>query len=116
MIELPFYLPVLWYLTDQYGIQGAATAWTLRVAIDAVLLYSAALLLLPPSGKTAGRAVVASVIAAAILVGAVVITESVYKLAYWISVMSLFLVVGWKKILLRSERALVRRHLPAKLW
>lgn len=46
VIELIVYLPILWYLTVRFGIQGAAAAWTLRVGIDAVLLCSIALSLL----------------------------------------------------------------------
>jgi hypothetical protein len=34
---LPF-LGVLWLLTKQFGVEGAAVAWTLRVAIDLLAL------------------------------------------------------------------------------
>jgi len=42
MIELPAYLVALFWLTKMYGIEGAATAWTARVAIDALVLFGLA--------------------------------------------------------------------------
>jgi O-antigen/teichoic acid export membrane protein len=38
IVELPIYLGMLWMLIRVDGIRGAALAWTLRVAIDAVVL------------------------------------------------------------------------------
>jgi len=42
MIEVAFYIPLLWILIKNLGIQGAALAWAIRVSIDMALLYSAA--------------------------------------------------------------------------
>ncbi len=38
--EFPFYIVLLWLLTKNYGILGAAIAWFLRVTLDFILLYS----------------------------------------------------------------------------
>lgn len=38
MLEIPIYLAVLWMATHRWGAVGAAVAWTLRVALDTVLL------------------------------------------------------------------------------
>ena len=43
LLELPVCVGVLWLLVARLGIEGAALAWTARVALDAVLLYSAVL-------------------------------------------------------------------------
>jgi O-antigen/teichoic acid export membrane protein len=40
--ELVIHLPLAWWLVSRYGIVGAATAWSVRVALDAVLLFWAA--------------------------------------------------------------------------
>ena len=42
LLELPIYLAIAWLLITHWGITGAATAWTLRVALDALLLFVAA--------------------------------------------------------------------------
>lgn len=40
LIELPIYLAILWFALHAWGIVGAAAAWTVRVALDWVLLLS----------------------------------------------------------------------------
>jgi O-antigen/teichoic acid export membrane protein len=42
MIELTFYLPILWFMVKHYGVQGAAVAWTLRALLDATFLLCGA--------------------------------------------------------------------------
>jgi O-antigen/teichoic acid export membrane protein len=39
LLELPFYVSLLWWLTISYGIAGAAYAWVVRVAIDSIALF-----------------------------------------------------------------------------
>ncbi|HXB22842.1 MAG TPA: flippase [Candidatus Solibacter sp.] len=41
--ELPFYAVCLWFFLPRFGLPGAAWAWTLRVALDTVLLFVAVL-------------------------------------------------------------------------
>jgi O-antigen/teichoic acid export membrane protein len=42
LLELPIHAVVAWLLISRWGIPGAAAAWTLRVLLDAVLLFLAA--------------------------------------------------------------------------
>ncbi len=42
LIELPIYVALAWWCVRTYGVTGAALAWTLRVSLDAVLLFAAA--------------------------------------------------------------------------
>jgi O-antigen/teichoic acid export membrane protein len=39
LLELPFYLAAVWVLTKHFGIEGTAIAWTVRVIVDAILLF-----------------------------------------------------------------------------
>jgi O-antigen/teichoic acid export membrane protein len=39
LIQVPIYLTLVWFLTKWYGLEGAAMAWTLRVLVDAGLLF-----------------------------------------------------------------------------
>ncbi len=41
IVELPLYIITAWFLIVRWGIAGAAAAWTLRVSIDAILLFVA---------------------------------------------------------------------------
>ena len=39
LIEMPCYLLMLWLLIRSFGIDGAAAAWTVRVTVDALILF-----------------------------------------------------------------------------
>jgi O-antigen/teichoic acid export membrane protein len=39
LMELPFYMAAVWYLTVRYGIVGTAIAWLVRVTADCILLF-----------------------------------------------------------------------------
>ena len=41
LLELPFHVPLAWWLVSRLGITGAATAWTIRVIVDSFLLFNA---------------------------------------------------------------------------
>jgi len=42
LIELPLHVALAWWLIARYGVAGAAAAWSIRVTLDAVLLFIAA--------------------------------------------------------------------------
>jgi O-antigen/teichoic acid export membrane protein len=42
LLEMPVYVVSAWFLVSELGIKGAAVAWTLRVILDALLLFIAA--------------------------------------------------------------------------
>ncbi|MCI2425054.1 flippase [Candidatus Acetothermia bacterium] len=41
LLQLPLYIGIVWFSVNQWGIAGAAWAWTCRVALEAVLLFGA---------------------------------------------------------------------------
>jgi O-antigen/teichoic acid export membrane protein len=41
LVELPVHLGVAWWLISAHGVAGAAAAWSIRVALDALLLFVA---------------------------------------------------------------------------
>jgi O-antigen/teichoic acid export membrane protein len=43
LIELPIYVTIAWIFIKQWGISGAAIAWALRMALDALLLFIASI-------------------------------------------------------------------------
>jgi O-antigen/teichoic acid export membrane protein len=66
LLELPFYLALLWLLVERFGIKGAAAAWTLRVCFDLLLLAIVTNRLLP-GAVPAARTIVAGLCAVAVL-------------------------------------------------
>ena len=55
VLELLGYAPLLWILASRYGVEGAAIAWSVRVAVDALLLMLAALQIFPLAPRTVLR-------------------------------------------------------------
>ncbi|KAB0670424.1 flippase [Oryzomonas sagensis] len=68
LLELPFYLVVAAALIIRMGIVGAAVAWLLRVAVDAVLLFRFAHHAMPSTDRRIGRSIVTTVGVAALLI------------------------------------------------
>jgi O-antigen/teichoic acid export membrane protein len=115
LIELPIYVVMAWILIGEFGIAGAAGAWTFRVALDTVLLFIVSLKfyhispsLLAEEGMK--RAIIGLVIFAGI---AYVLREVAYALP--ISVQSLLLTgflglstwIGWNFVIDDSDRKTV---------
>lgn len=43
LIEFPIYVILIWILTKNFGLNGAAIAWLLRISLDFILLYRSSL-------------------------------------------------------------------------
>ncbi|MBA4156501.1 MAG: flippase [Gemmatimonadetes bacterium] len=88
LCEVPFYMAALWWLTLRYGIEGAAIAWVLRVAVDMLVLYGMAARLLPGSGAWIRRLAPALPLALLITASGAVLHSPAVKLVY-VSVVTL---------------------------
>ncbi len=53
MLELPLYAVVLWQLIGLWGTQGAAVAWTVRLGIDALMVFFLAPRVIPAAAVKA---------------------------------------------------------------
>ncbi|MBU2856621.1 flippase [Acidithiobacillus ferrooxidans] len=115
LLELPFFLLLLWGGIHWLGLPGAALAWSLRVAADALLLFYFARLPLrlryglPALALLGGAAVAApqNMISAHSIVAALLVVFSVLW-ALWIA-------PELRHLLLRSTHGL-RRFSPAQFW
>jgi O-antigen/teichoic acid export membrane protein len=98
LIELPFYLVGVWWLIHARGIEGAAMAWTARVAVDAAILFVMARRLLPECGALPAQA--GSCVAIALIVFAIgfIPMSLIAKWLFAVSVLVVFLFVTWAKL------------------
>lgn len=122
LIQLPLYLGILWFSLQQWGIAGAAFAWTLRVTLDALLLFVAAIKVhqLSPRLLVANGTLLTGFIFAIlagtayglkILVGDI---SLVIQVLLVIGLFCLFTWFSWRNILDISDRELIFR--AVKLW
>jgi O-antigen/teichoic acid export membrane protein len=104
LAELPIYLVVLWLSMQRWGIVGAAAAWTFRVALDAVALFTVSAWLeneLKPSIRHDAVIFAATL---AILVAGCYLHGLAAKIAFCAIVLTCFCFLAWYRLLSGDER------------
>jgi O-antigen/teichoic acid export membrane protein len=110
LLELPIYLPVLWWAIHHYGVLGAATAWTGRVALDGVLLFWFSSRFLDNTvllrRLTVGLLVALGALGMPLLVAAIVPRAATVLL-----VMLVFVSMAWFVVLAENERVSIKSRI-----
>jgi O-antigen/teichoic acid export membrane protein len=108
LIELPLYLGLLWWLISTRGIEGAAMAWSGRVAVDAVVLFVLAKRFLPGKSPMRLRTALFPAMALLILVLAALLHGPIVKGFFLVGTILCFVLVTWFRILTPEERTLAQ--------
>jgi O-antigen/teichoic acid export membrane protein len=108
LIELPFYLLILWWLLGVYGIKGVAIAWVVRVGIDTLILFVMVQWLLPNTKAVIRNSLLRIIIAVCIFIMAGYITVPFFKGMFLIGTVIVFIVVTWLWLLAPEERELLK--------
>ena len=109
LVELPFYVLLLWWLLVAYGITGAAVAAVARAAVDTIVLFAITRRLLPGTALSIQRS--AGVVMVALLVfalGGFVIGRTMCGWFLFLT-LGVFVLVAWFLILEAEERTMIRR-------
>jgi O-antigen/teichoic acid export membrane protein len=112
--ELPLYVAGIWALSHSLGLVGVALAWTLRVTVDtsALLVIARRTLGLPVAPMATGRAWAITAMLAALGV-ACLGTSAFWRVAYTVTVLSIFAAISARYLLSSRERdALLRLIVP----
>ena len=110
LVELPLHALLTWGLVSTFGVPGAALAWTIRVSVDAALLFAAAgrLSLLSVRAFVQHRVFrVALLMAVLSAVGAAVATAvpaTGYRAAIMVASLFGFVAVVWRHAFEPSDR------------
>jgi len=105
--ELPFYLVIVWWLIRTQGINGAALAWSLRIALDAILLGIACASFLPETRKTITNGGFVLVGAGVLLLSTAYLPTLAFKLLFLAGALGMFGIAAWRFVLGPEERAAV---------
>jgi len=122
LLEFPLYIGIVWLLISQWGIAGAAAAWTLRGALDALLLFGATFKVYRFSPQLlATNGIMLPCFALVVFAGASYglktlagILPLVVQFLFISGLLALFALFVWKSILDNSERGAVLKMV--KLW
>ncbi len=110
LVELPLYLGLLWWLVSARGIEGAAIAWTARVAVDALFLFGLAKRYLPSRSPIRLRTVLLSATALLILTLAALLRGPIAKGIFLVGTILCFVLVTWFRILTPEDRMLAQSY------
>jgi O-antigen/teichoic acid export membrane protein len=110
VIELPFYLAILWGLIGAWGIEGAAMAWAIRCGVDAAALFIVARHLVSPATLPWRRLLLGSAAALASLCLALFPLSLPARAALLSIGMLLFGLIAWFGLLPPQERSRWRAY------
>jgi O-antigen/teichoic acid export membrane protein len=115
LIELPLYLPALWWMAHRWGIEGAAVAWMFRGGLDMAIQYFVAKHLLPNHALNGearefdrATAVSAAAFAALSFAAAALVPTLGARLLVVVASLTGFVVLAWTRLLNADERIYVR--------
>ncbi|MGB7187750.1 MAG: flippase, partial [Candidatus Acidiferrales bacterium] len=95
LIELPLYVGLLWWLISTRGIEGAAIAWSVRVAFDALFLFVLAKRFVPASSPIRLRTAFVVAVALGILALATLLQGPIVKGLFLLGTILCFALVMW---------------------
>jgi O-antigen/teichoic acid export membrane protein len=111
LIELPLYVPTLWWMAHRWGIEGAAVAWMLRGGLDLVVQFVVATTLLPARKQVAGvraRTFAVAGFAASAFAAAAFIPGLATRAVVVAVTLPAFGILGWTHMLDADDRSYVR--------
>lgn len=108
LVELPIYLVMLWWMVRTHGFEGAALAWSARVALDALVLFVFARRLLPGKAFHRPRLGVLGTSGLLSLAVSTLPNSLVYKTMFLVLTILGFIVLAWFRVLSPEERRMVQ--------
>lgn len=110
-VEMPLYLGLASLLIHRLGIRGAALAWLLRAAFDAICLFAIAARQAPGSGASLRRVAPAAAIALVLLgLGALPHGWTIKVLCSG-GAIAIFAAICWVWLFVESDRSAVRKRI-----
>jgi O-antigen/teichoic acid export membrane protein len=111
LVELCFYVPVLWWLMGTMGITGVALAWLLRVGLDLVLLALTAWSLQPVRKGAFRRLVLGTGATFGLLGGAMLPGTASGQVLFLAAGLSGFGLLAWRYLFTPEEAVSLRQLL-----
>lgn len=107
LVEAPFYVLLLLFLLGRMGIEGAAIAWTVRVAVDALVLFVKSWKLVGEEWRAVSRQIAIIFVSLMALGIAMEVTQPTLKALFSAGVLLFFIVLIW---LVCRARSPMRRN------
>jgi O-antigen/teichoic acid export membrane protein len=99
LIQVPLYVGFLWWALESWGLEGAATAWTLRAVADAIFLFMVARRLLVMTVSAITRLGAIAAIAIVVLGLGALQMDLAAKILFIAVTLGSFALLGWTVLL-----------------
>lgn len=116
IVELPFYLILLWWLTKTYGIYGTALAWVVRVVIDGTVLFILTRKLLSNSVIIDKKIVLITAVSLLTFVFAFLPLNFLIKVIFLLIIFTIFIFVTWSNLLVPEEQTMLAKLFRKQLY
>ena len=107
LIELPFYLIAVWWMTRTFGIEGTAIVWSARAIIDALILFIMARRVLPQGSFGFQSTELSAVMGLLILALGMIPKAFIINALFLMSTILLFFYASWLLLLDSTERSII---------
>lgn len=114
VVELCFYIPLLWFFTNRNGIEGAAMVWVIRVTFDGMLLFYISRRVYRPIPAFSTVNIWCLFGAIPVLFAFSVISNFNAKIISLSFVIILFSIVSWQYFITNDEKKYVFSYLAPK--
>ena len=114
LVELPFYLLILWYALVNYGINGAAFVWTIRIIIDAgLLIYFSQKVV---KNIIDFKLVLSFILLICVLIIPLFINAFMFKVSFAVSTLFIFFILSWSYFLENEEKKFLLSKLKLSFY
>lgn len=107
LIEMPFYVLIIYLLVSIMGIEGAAIAWVIRVSVDTLILIIKSQKLLSSNSSFKILIIPILILIVFLLISAVLPFAIGLKIAYVFMGLLTYLIISWLLIFDAKERKLI---------
>lgn len=104
LVELPFYLLIMWVVIKKWGINGAALIWLLRIFIDAAILFIIAQKIIDIFHDSKNKIYIFFAMIF-ILAFPFVVHDLYLKIIFALGTLIIYMIITWKYFLEIDERA-----------
>jgi O-antigen/teichoic acid export membrane protein len=112
VIELPLFVVAAWLLVSQYGVVGAATAWTVRVGVDLLLMLAATGRLSTELALVSTRIAVVVLVASISYWASLIVDSLLARIAALVLGTVIACCVTWLYLLTAADRTMILRLIP----
>jgi O-antigen/teichoic acid export membrane protein len=116
LLEVPAYAALLWFLLNGKGIEGAAIAWTARMAVDAAILFGFCWRWLEMGARNFCKCVTPMVAAIGLFIVGALPMDGLTKKFIAAATLCAFAGVAWFALLDPAERMYARTLCPRTLY